>query len=95
MRRTAPRTKTVGIRILKAHLSLYLREVAKGTALEITDRGQPVARLLPVPEEPQEALQGLAALGLLGWSGRKPVARKPVAKARRNNVADLLLEDRG
>jgi antitoxin (DNA-binding transcriptional repressor) of toxin-antitoxin stability system len=55
MQRAMSRTKTVGIRVLKAHLSRYLREVAEGAALEITDRGHPVARLLLMPEEPREA----------------------------------------
>lgn len=90
MQRAMSRTKTVGIRILKAHLSRYLREVAEGTALEITDRGHPVARLLPMPEEPREALKSLSELGLLAWSGRKLRARKPVAKAKGKSVADLL-----
>jgi len=29
------------------------------------------------------------------WTGQKPRPRKPVAKAKRRPVADLLLEERG
>ncbi len=40
----------VGIRELRQNLSVYLRRVRKGETLEVTERGQPVARLTPLPE---------------------------------------------
>lgn len=39
--------KQVGIRELKARLSHYLREVAGGELIEVTDRGKVVAELRP------------------------------------------------
>jgi len=42
--------KHVGIADLKAHLSGHLRTVKKGEALLVTDRGTPVARILPAAD---------------------------------------------
>jgi prevent-host-death family protein len=39
----------VGVRELRQNLSVYLREIERGKSFEITDRGQPVAMLIPLP----------------------------------------------
>lgn len=38
----------VGVRELRQNLSVYLRRVKKGERLEVTERGEPVARLEPI-----------------------------------------------
>lgn len=38
----------VGVRELRQHASRYLDRVAHGETLEVTDRGRPVARLVPI-----------------------------------------------
>ena len=38
----------IGVRELRQHASRYLDRVAHGESLEITDRGRPVARLVPI-----------------------------------------------
>ena len=38
----------IGIRELRQHASRYLARVARGETLEVTDRGRPVAHLVPV-----------------------------------------------
>ncbi|HET7399068.1 MAG TPA: type II toxin-antitoxin system prevent-host-death family antitoxin [Intrasporangium sp.] len=38
----------IGVRELRQHASRYLERVRRGESLEVTDRGQPVARLVPV-----------------------------------------------
>ena len=38
----------VGVRELRQNLSVYLRRVRRGEALEVTERGQPVAVLQPI-----------------------------------------------
>ena len=52
----------VGVRELRQNLSVYLRRVRQGEALEVTERGQTVAVLIPVPE-PATPLNRLIALG--------------------------------
>ena len=42
----------IGVRELRQHASRYLDRVARGESLEVTDRGRPVARLVPITSEP-------------------------------------------
>lgn len=48
--------KSIGVRELRQHASKYLEEVAAGESIEITDRGHPVARLVPITNDPWEDL---------------------------------------
>lgn len=41
--------KSIGIREFRRQASRYLREVERGDSIEVTDRGRPVARLVPLP----------------------------------------------
>lgn len=43
--------KQVGVRELRQHASRYLARVAHGESLEVTDRGRPVARLVPITSD--------------------------------------------
>jgi len=83
----------VGVRELKEHLSEYLRRVAAGEVIRVTDRGVPTAVLSPVPGgDPLQ--RGIDE----GWI--RPAVRRdgvgivPRARAERR-VLDVLREDRG
>jgi prevent-host-death family protein len=52
----------VGVRELRQNLSRYLRRVASGERLEVTERGKAVALLAPLSES-YSALQRLVASG--------------------------------
>lgn len=39
----------VGVRELRQNLSVYLERVLQGTVFRVTDRGRPVALLVPMP----------------------------------------------
>jgi prevent-host-death family protein len=90
--------KTIGIRELKEQLSGHIKEVKKGATLVITERGKPVARLLPVSpaETPIEArLHELVDAGVIAWSGRKLSASVPTVPVKgTKTVAEMLIEDR-
>jgi prevent-host-death family protein len=67
--------KKAGVSELKAHLSEYLNQVKAGGEILITDRGKPVARLVPIARSKshketliQMEKQGLIRLG----SGKLP-----------------------
>jgi prevent-host-death family protein len=62
----------VGVRHLRDHLSRYLEQVAGGGEVVVTDRGRPIARIVPAAETP---LDRLAAAGLV----RPPLRPKPTA----------------
>ncbi len=40
---------TIGVRELRQHATRYLQAVASGETVQVTDRGRPVALLVPVP----------------------------------------------
>ena len=44
------RARDVGVRELRQNLGVYLKRVAAGETLRITEQGNPVAILAPVPE---------------------------------------------
>jgi prevent-host-death family protein len=64
---------TTGIAELKARLSEYLAKVKAGDEVLITDRGHPIARIVPLaPQEAAEAgLEELERAGLI----RRPERR--------------------
>ncbi len=45
--------RSIGIRDLKQHTSRVVRQVRRGEAVEVTFRGRPVARLVPVAAPPR------------------------------------------
>jgi prevent-host-death family protein len=44
-------SERVGVRELRQNLSRYLRRVEAGETLDVTERGRPVARLVPPVED--------------------------------------------
>jgi prevent-host-death family protein len=46
----------IGVRELRQHASRYLARVERGESIEVTDRGRPVARLVPVGGDPWEEM---------------------------------------
>ena len=42
---------SIGIRELRQQASKYLRRVERGETIEVTDRGRPVALLVPIPQQ--------------------------------------------
>jgi prevent-host-death family protein len=46
----------IGIRELRQHASRYLSQVAAGETVEVTDRGRPVALIVPVGRDPWHEL---------------------------------------
>ncbi|MCW2686430.1 MAG: prevent-host-death family protein [Mycobacterium sp.] len=70
----------IGIRELRQHASVWVAKVKAGATIQITERGRPVARLVPVSSADQDR-DALAAAGLLIPA---PRPRTPL------DVADLL-----
>lgn len=71
--KTRERENTVGVRELRQNLSVYLERVKKGEALTVTDRGQEVAILRPMPKE-ESILDRLVA------EGRATPPKRPLAE---------------
>jgi len=69
------KSMTIGIREAKAQLSRLVKDVGRGTEWIITDRGEPVAKLVPVTDEPQSLPERVRLLEAWGWIGKPGVSR--------------------
>ena len=82
----------VGVRALRDDLRRWL-QVARERDVVITDRGRPVARLVPVDRHP--GLEQLAADGLLTLPERPATPSSGWKRARAaGSVSDLVTEQR-
>ena len=82
----------VGVRELRQNASVYLRRVSAGETIEVTDRGHPVARLVPVREE---GLDRLIREGRAGTAAGDLLASEPVpGKKGHPTPGEILAEAR-
>jgi prevent-host-death family protein len=66
------RTQRVGIRELRQNLSVYVKRVREeGRAYEVTERGEPVARLTPLTERPASRIEQMIAEGRITPATRR------------------------
>jgi prevent-host-death family protein len=77
--------KSAGIREARQNLSALLEEVAKGREVVITDRGRPVARLVPPRQDSAQAFKSHRRLR----AGVK-LAGKPLSETVSINREDRL-----
>jgi prevent-host-death family protein len=91
--------RTVGSRELKNRLGRYLALVGKGETIIVTDRGKPVARLLPPNPQQEDAdgleeiLQKMEAEGHLR-RGTRPFKRFKPIRVKGKPMSQMILEDR-
>ena len=89
---------TTNVSRLKASLSSFLRRVKAGEEVLVTERGRPVARLMPVREGNLPA--HLAEMEKQGWvrAGRAPLSKTfwnlPRPKDPRGTALRALLDER-
>ena len=89
--------RRIGIREMKNEASAVIRLVRAGSIVTITDRGEPVAVLLPLQSKGADGaarLRALAEAGRISWSGGKPRGLADGPTVRGPTVADAILEDR-
>jgi prevent-host-death family protein len=89
----------VGVARLKAHLSRYLEAAKRGEEIVVTDRGQPVAKLValtgPVQADSRRRRLARAGLLVLGRGRLRPGLRRPPAGPRVGDaVLRALLDER-
>ena len=82
--------RTAGVAELKAGLSGFLNSVKNGEVVVVTERGRPVAQLVPLePGDPRTQRQRLIRAGLL-QPGRGRVRRSILMKPPGGNSSDAL-----
>jgi prevent-host-death family protein len=83
----------VGVRELRQNLSVYLRRVAKGELLEVTDRGKVVAVLSAVSES-QDPLAVLTASGRASTPKGDLLDLKPPVRSGKLKLSESLRKTR-
>ncbi len=86
----------VGARELKTRLGTYLRRVREGRTVLVTDRGEPIAELRPLPRDTNvpAALLKLSSKRAVTLPVRKAmVAFRPI-QSRGRALSEAVLEDR-
>ena len=81
-----------GIRELRNHLSRYLERVRQGEELIVTDRGTPIARVVPV--DGPRAYDELVAAGVIEQSEASSRRRPDTRIVADGSVSDLVGDQR-
>ena len=82
----------VGVRELRANLSRWLEKVKEGEVIVVTERGEPIARIVPDPS--RSKFDRLVAEGRITpakSAKRRPLP--PLLKAK-GSVSELVIQDR-
>jgi len=85
----------VGVRRLRDGLSRYIKRVARGERIIVTEHDKPVASLGPVVESDEDrALLALVQEGRAEWAGGKPLGSRRPVRVKGPAVAIAVIEDR-
>ena len=86
----------VGARELKTRLGRYLQQVREGRTLVVTDRGEPVAELRPLPSDDSlpSALLKLSMKGTITLPTRDGAEAFRPIRSLGASIADAVGEDR-
>jgi prevent-host-death family protein len=86
----------VGARELKTRLGTYLQHVRQGRTLIVTDRGEPVAELRPLPSDDSlpSALLRLSTKGTVTLPTRERLPAFRPIHSRGGSLADAVGDDR-
>lgn len=89
--------KRVGIRELRQNASMVIRQVVSGETIEITERGHPVAKIVPLQTE--SVLEQMVAEGLATHSGGdildvQPLPAQPGKPALSSVLDDMRRDER-
>ena len=93
------RPERVGVRELRQNLSVYLRQVREeGRAYEVTERGEPVARLTPLADRPKSTYERLLADGKISpakkqWASLPPPLPRLPGKQLSDELRDMREEE--
>ena len=90
-----PKPERVGIRELRQNLSVYLRRIREeGRAYEVTERGEPVARLTPLEDRPTSLVERMIADGRITSATRSITDLPPPVKLPGKPLSEILQEMR-
>ncbi len=89
---------SVGVREAKINLSKLLKSVIRGQEVVITDRGKPVGRIVPIPQDQLSLAERIGRMEEQGLLGPAPKGRAmrlpPPLPAKEGAAQKFLQEDR-
>jgi len=94
-----PRPERVGIRELRQNLSVYVKRVREeGRAYEVTERGEPVARLTPLEDRPMSTIERMIGEGRITpatrrWEDIPPPIELPAGRPLSEILQEMRDED--
>ena len=89
------KAERVGIRELRQNLSIYVKRVRdEGRAYEVTERGEPVARLTPLEDRPMSIIDQMIADGRITPATRRWEDLPPPIKVPGRPISEILQEMR-
>lgn len=83
--------ESIGVRELRQHASRWLARVEAGESFQITDRGRPVASLVPVATDAWDAL---VTTGSVILPGLPPADAPPLPHEGGPTLSEILETDR-
>ncbi|MBA3478995.1 MAG: type II toxin-antitoxin system Phd/YefM family antitoxin [Lautropia sp.] len=87
-----PEPERVGIRELRQNLSVYVRRVREeGRAYQVTERGQPVARLMPLEDRSLSTYERMVAEGRISPAKRSMATLPPPLPSGPGTSASAIL----
>lgn len=90
-----PKPERVGIRELRQNLSVYVKRVREGgRAYEVTERGEPVARLTPLEDRPTSRIEQMIADGRITPATRRIEDLPPLIELPGRPLSEILQEMR-
>jgi prevent-host-death family protein len=90
---------TVGVREAKGNLSRLLKRVREGVQIVITDRGEPIGRIVPIGKGAlslEDRLKDLERRGILRAKPKGSILKtpRPVQMPKQVDLQAMLQEDR-
>ena len=94
--------ENVGSTELKNELNSYLKKVKSGAKFLITERGRPIARIVPLTDSDDTSTESIIAellnKGLLtlsrGLDNEQLLSPKPIIKLSGISASDIIIKDR-
>ena len=87
---------SVGVREAKINLSKLLKSVIRGQEVVITDRGKPVGRLVPIPQDQLSLAERIGRMeeqGLLAPARKGRAMRLPPPLPAKEGAAQIFLQE--
>jgi prevent-host-death family protein len=94
---TVRKPREVGARELKTRLGAYLRAVREGATIIVTERGEPVAEIRPLPTggtTERARLDELVKRGALTRASRKKLSSFRAIRISGRPLSETIVEDR-